>query len=436
MGERRAMLLRRLRELKEGERRRLLERSGAEVSRVYPQVEEIVARVRREGDRALRRYTKRFDGIEVDDLRVREEEFDRALETADPKVLDALEKAHENITRFHRRQKRAGWSYRAKGVRLGQVVRPIGRVGCYVPGGRAAYPSTVLMTVTPARVAGVKRIVCTTPPTRDGGANAYTLAACRVAGVEEVYKVGGAQAIAALAYGTETVPRVDKIVGPGNIYVTAAKRAVSGTVAIDNPAGPSEVLILADGTADPVHVALDMLAQAEHDPQASSVLVTTSAPLAGKVNSAITRLVHTAHKLRRRAVIRESLEKRGAILIVSRLDEGIAFMNEYAPEHLQIMTRNPRRVLARVENAGSVFLGRYTPVACGDYASGTNHVLPTGGAARAYSGLGVQDFLKSISFQEASREGLEALAEIIIPLAEVEGLYAHAESVRKRLERR
>lgn len=430
MGERRAMLLRRLRELKEGERRRLLERSGAEVSRVYPQVEEIVERVRREGDRALRRYTRKFDGVEVEDLRVREEEFARALETADPKVLDALKKAHDNIKAFHRRQMRAGWSYRAKGVRLGQVARPIGRVGCYVPGGRAAYPSTVLMTVTPARVAGVKRIVCTTPPTRDGGANAYTLAACRVAGVREVYKVGGAQAIAALAYGTETVPKVEKIVGPGNVYVTAAKRAVSGAVAIDNPAGPSEVLILADGTADPVHIALDMLAQAEHDPQASSVLVTTSAPLAAKV------LERIGKETAARGEARKSLRERGAILIVSRLEEGIAFLNEYAPEHLQIMTRNPRQVLEKVENAGSVFLGRYTPVACGDYASGTNHVLPTGGAARAYSGLGVQDFLKSISFQEASREGLEVLAEIILPLAEVEGLYAHAESVRRRLERR
>lgn len=425
--------MRRLKDLSEGERKRLLERSRAEVSRVYPQVEEIVERVKREGDRALRLYTGRFDGVEMEDFRVREEEFARALEMVDPKVLGALKRAHENIMRFHRRQKRAGWSYRVKGVRLGQVVRPIERVGCYVPGGRAAYPSTVLMTVTPARVAGVKRIVCTTPPTKEGGANAYTLAACQVAGVREVYKVGGAQAIAALAHGTETVPKVDKIVGPGNVYVTAAKRAVSGTVAIDNPAGPSEVLILADGTADPEYIALDMLAQAEHDPQASSVLVTTSAPLAGQVLERITKM-STTHRFRKEVM--ESLEKRGAVLIVSRLREGIEFLNEYAPEHLQIMTRSPRQVLAKVENAGSVFLGRYTPVACGDYASGTNHVLPTGGAARAYSGLGVQDFLKSISFQEADLEGLEALAEIIIPLAEVEGLYAHAESVRRRLERR
>jgi histidinol dehydrogenase len=408
---------------------RLFHRHPVEYRRVKGDVRGILKAVSERGDMALREFTERFDGVRVQDFRVPEDEISTAWEAAPAGVRKALEGAARNIEAFHRRQLRAEWFVEEGGVEVGQVFRPLESVGCYIPGGRASYPSTVLMTVLPARVAGVERIACVTPPDEGGRVNPTTLAACAAAGVDEVYRVGGAQAIAALAYGTPSIPRVDKIVGPGNVYVTAAKRLVSDRVAIDSPAGPSEVLILADETADPEFLALDLLAQAEHDPLAYSLLVTPSEKLAEEVLDRLSR------EPRRRREVDAALERNGAIYLVETLEEGVDFTNRIAPEHLQIVTADPGSLLARIRNAGSIFLGPYTPVACGDYASGTNHVLPTGGFARTYSGLSVWDFLKSISVQRASREGLEGLAEIILPLAEAEGLHHHGESVRRRLER-
>lgn len=410
------MLLKKLRELSEKDKKKLLSREVG-LEKVYPVVEEIIREVRARGDEALREYTARYDGVAIEDFRVPGEEFAEARKNR--KLRKALREAAGNIRLFHEHQLREAWSMEKEGATLGQVYRAIQRVGCYVPGGRAAYPSTVLMTVIPAQVAGVKEIACITPPGKDGRANSSVLLACDVLGVREVYKVGGAQGIAALAYGTESIPRVEKIIGPGNVYVTAAKLLVSHSAAIDFPAGPSEVLIIADETADPGFVALDMLAQAEHDPAARSLLVTPSESLGREVAERVKK---------------EGLDAGGmAVLIAGSLEEAIAFANTYAPEHLGIHTSHPEAVLEKVENAGSVFLGGYTPVALGDYASGTNHVLPTQGWARVYSGLGVKDFLKEISVQRFDREALKKIADVVITLAEEEGLRYHAESVRRRL---
>lgn len=414
------MLLARINELSEKERKKILER-GINPEEVYQSVKEIVNEVKNRGDKALKDFTLKFDGVELKSLRVEEDEFERVRE--DSRLLEALEKAAENIRTFHEKQLRKDWLEDRDGASLGQVFRAIKRVGCYIPGGRAAYPSTVLMTVIPAQVAGVREIVCITPPDKDGKANKAVLLACDLLGVKEVYKVGGAHGIAALAYGTESIPRVDKIVGPGNIYVTAAKLMVSDKVAIDFPAGPSEVLIIADSTANPNYIALDMLAQSEHDPLARSVLVTTSEEVASLVVKKITE--------------RLSGEEEGniSILVADSIDEAVEFANLYAPEHLEIQTSDPEDVLKRIENAGSIFLGSFTPVALGDYASGTNHVLPTQGWAKAISGLGVKDFLKEISVQRFDRSALRRIAETVITLAEKEGLRYHAESVRRRLEK-
>jgi histidinol dehydrogenase len=419
-------LFSRLSDLSGEELLRIMKRSRADLKKVIPQVEEIVRDVRERGNAALREYTKKFDGVELEDFRISAEEFKEARSNAETKVVKALKKAKENLEEFHSQQLKKDWFYKKNGARLGQIFRPIEKVGCYIPGGRAAYPSTVLMTVVPARVAGVEKVICTTPPGRDGKANQTVLVACDIAGVDEVYKVGGPQGIAAMAYGTESIPKVDKIIGPGNIYVLAAKKLVSDDVAIEFPAGPSEVLIIADSSADPTFVALDMIAQAEHDPQASSILVTPSTTLAEKVRDII-------EKEAKKPEAAESLKNNGAILITETLEDAVRFSNEYGPEHLQILTQN-NEILAKVVNAGSIFIGNYTPVACGDYASGTNHVLPTGGFARVYSGLNVYDFLKIISVQEFSEKGLKKLAETIITLAEAEGLHAHAESVRRRVK--
>ena len=423
------MLFCEIAKLTQEQKAELLRRGRADLGKAEAKVAEIIAEVRSRGDAALRELTKRFDGVEVEELRVSEEEIEEAKERVDSELMEALELARENIADFHRRQLRGDWSYTKDGITLGQVFRAIESVGCYVPGGRASYPSTVLMCAVPARVAGVRRVVVTTPPAKSGEVNPLTLAACSVAGVDEVYRVGGAQAIAALAYGTESIARVEKIVGPGNVYVTAAKRLVSGDAAIDMPAGPSEVLIIADGSADARFVALDMLAQAEHDPLASSVLVSTSQELAERVK----RVLEGEAPSRPEA--RQAIESNGAILLARDIDEAIEFANMFAPEHLEIITRDDEAVLRRIESAGSVFLGSYSPVACGDYASGTNHVLPTAGYARVYSGLSVHHFLKAISFQKLSREALERLAKAILPLARAEGLEMHARSVEERLRR-
>lgn len=405
----------------------LLSRGRYELREAEQKVKPIIERVKKEGDKALRYYTQKFDGVEVEDIRVGEEEVERAIEVLDYRLIEALEKAAENIREFHKKQIIQEFSYSKNGRELGIIIRAIPRVGCYIPGGRASYPSTVLMTTIPAKVAGVRHVVVATPPNSSGEVNPLTLAACKISGVDAVYRVGGAQAIAALAYGTESVKRVDKIVGPGNIYVTAAKRIVSQDVAIDMPAGPSEVLIIADNTAEAERIAWDMLAQAEHDPNAISLLVTTSEELAGRVGTLLEEIVP------QREEAREAINRNGVIVVAQSLEEAVEFANKFAPEHLQIVTSRDEDILKKVENAGSIFLGGYTPVACGDYASGTNHVLPTAGFARAYSGLNTLDFLKIIPWQRLSRDALERLADVIIPLAEAEGLFAHAESVKIRL---
>lgn len=316
------------------------------------------------------------------------------------------------------------------GVTAGQIIRPLDKVGCYIPGGRAAYPSSILMTVIPAKVAGVNEIICCTPPGRNGKVDDVILATAYLAGAHKVYKVGGAQAIAAMAYGTETIEPVDKIVGPGNIFVTAAKKMVYGQVDIEFPAGPSEVLIIADKTGNPHFIAMDMLAQAEHDPQSASVLVTTSPELAEKVDLIIESELPN---MKRKKIIQESLDNNGLIVLVDDINEAVDFSNDYAPEHLMIMTAQPEEIVADIENAASIFLGDLTPVAAGDYGSGTNHVLPTAFCARMYSGLSTESFLKKPTIQKITKDGLNSLKDVVIPLAEYEGLYAHAESFRRRL---
>ncbi|MDI6702808.1 histidinol dehydrogenase [Methanothermobacter wolfeii] len=411
----------------------LVERSRIDVDDVLGPVTEIIGRVRSEGDRALRELTEKFDGVSPENFLVDGEEIEAAHERLDPDVRGALEDAASNIEAFHRLQLPSGWMEEVRpGVMAGQIVRPLESAGCYIPGGRAVYPSTVLMTVIPARIAGVGRIVCCTPPGRDGSVSDAILVAADLAGADEIYRVGGAQAIAAMAYGTETIMPVDKIVGPGNIFVTAAKKLVYGDVDIDFPAGPSEVLIIADETADPDYIAYEILAQAEHDPQAASVLVTDSEGLAEDVND---RVRENIKYMERATIIEESLERYGMIVITSDLDEAVEFSNHYAPEHLVIMTASPEETLRDVRNAGSIFLGELSPVAAGDYGSGTNHVLPTAGCARMYSGLSTESFIKKPTVQKITHEGLKNIKDTVLKLAEYEGLYAHAESFRKRLER-
>ncbi len=343
-----------------------------------------------------------------------------------------MKKAANNIEKFHRAQVPEEWSIEVdEGVNAGQIIRPLEKVGCYIPGGRAVYPSTILMTVIPAKIAGVSRIICCTPPQPDGSVNDVVLAAAKVAGATEIYKVGGAQAVAAMAYGTETIPQVDKIVGPGNIFVTAAKKMVYGHVDIDFPAGPSEVLIIADETADPDYIAMDMMAQSEHDPNAASVLVTTSETVAKTVD----RIIEDQLNLMERAdIISQSLDKYGLIAVTKTIDEAIKFSNDYAPEHLIIMTHEPENILKKINNAGSIFLGKLTPVSAGDYGSGTNHVLPTSGCARMYSGLSAESFLKKPTVQKLTEKGVLNIKDMIITLAEYEGLYAHAKSFKKRAD--
>ena len=424
------MLFAELAELSREQKERLLNRrrSHAEAEAA---VRQILERVRRRGDEALLELTSELDGVELEEIRVPEEVLEEAPGTLQPEVLEALEVARAAIEDFHRKQVPEDWSCSSAGATLGMLHRPLDSVGCYVPGGRASYPSTVLMCAVPAALAGVPRIAVCTPPGRHGYPAPLTLAACRLAGVHEVYSIGGAQAVAALAYGTESVRRVEKIVGPGNIYVTLAKQLVSGEVATDMPAGPSEVLIIADASAEPELVALDMLAQAEHDPLAVCVLVSTSREVAESTLRALQEACKHAP-----SSAKEALEAGGAVLVARSIEEAVSFANRFAPEHLQIITQQDEQVLRMIRNAGSVFLGRYSPVACGDYASGTNHVLPTSGYARAYSGLSVHDFLKRITYQKLDPEGLERIARAAITLARAEGLEMHARSIEARLERR
>lgn len=415
-----------------GTMEKFLQRSQLDSSSIVDTVENIVNNVRDNGDEALRHYTEKFDKVDLKNFLIEEENLKRSTQKIDPELLASLKKAASNIEKFHQAQLPTEWSMEVdEGINAGQIVRPLERVGCYIPGGRAIYPSSILMTVIPAKVAGVEEIICCTPPGPDGTVQDMVLAAACLAGADKVYRVGGAQAIAAMAYGTETIPAVNKIVGPGNIFVTAAKKMVYGQVDIDFPAGPSEVLIIADESGNPEYIALDLLAQAEHDPQAASVLVTTSSELATIVKN---KVEENLPHMKRKKIIAESLEKNGKIIVVPTMDEAIRFSNEYAPEHLIIATREPEEVVKDIKNAGSIFLGNLTPVAAGDYGSGTNHVLPTSFCAKMYSGLSTESFLKKPTVQKLSEKGLNNLKDVVIPLAEYEGLYAHAESFKKRLE--
>lgn len=403
-------------------------RAGGVSEEIVRAVAAIVSDVRARGDRALREYTERFDGLKAEGLRMTPAETRAAAAKASAAGVEALRAAAGRIRAFHQRQREESWSYREGGVLLGQIIRPIQRVGVYVPGGKASYPSTVLMNVIPAQVAGVEEIALCVPTPR-GEVNPHVMAAVRLLGVKEVYRVGGAQAVAAMAYGTETIKKVDKIVGPGNIYVATAKRMVFGEVDIDMIAGPSEVLIIADSTAPPEFVAADLLSQAEHDELASSVLVTTSRRLALRVKEEVERQLES---LGRKDIARASIENFGAIILTGSLRRAVRIADLIAPEHLEIMTEKPEKLLPHVRNAGAVFLGRWTPESMGDYAAGPNHTLPTGGTARFFSPLGVYDFVKRSSLLSFSKRSFQGLSPVVETLAELEGLEAHGRAVALR----
>ena len=394
-------------------------------------VAQIVHDVRLEGDKAVLRYTKLIDKVDCDikDLLVTDEEFAVAEKQADPAVVESLKKAAENVRRYHEEQKPNSWmTYREHGSLLGQSLIPLDRVGIYVPGGTAAYPSSVIMNAMPAAVAGVGEIIMMVPP-KNGAINPYVLIAARLAGVQKIYKIGGAQAIAAMAFGTESIPRVDKITGPGNIFVTLAKKEVYGHVDIDMLAGPSEILIVADDSADPVYTAADMLSQAEHDPLASSIVITDSETLARQV---ALEAESQLQKLPRQEIARASIERNGLIVIADDMAQALRFANTSAPEHLELLTREPFKLLPEIRHAGAVFLGAYSPEPLGDYFAGPNHVLPTGGTARYYSVLNVETFMKRTSLISYSQEALADVSDDIIRLAETEGLEAHANAIRLR----
>ncbi|MFA5364328.1 MAG: histidinol dehydrogenase [Candidatus Bathyarchaeia archaeon] len=410
----------------------ILNRGKSDISAISASVKEIVDDVKQNGDKALVEYTQKFDNVTLkpSTIRVTPEEIKAAYKKLTKKQVNALKKAATNIAAFHKQQLKTRWTMQiAKGVTAGQVIRPISSVGVYAPGGKASYPSSVLMCAIPAKVAGVETVVVCSPPTSGGDISAALLVAADVAGVDAVYRVGGAQAVAAMSYGTGTVQKVDKIVGPGNVYVTAAKLQVNTDVAIDIPAGPSEVLVIADETADAACVASDLLAQAEHDPQAWAVLVTSSEPLAKKVNLELEKQVKS---LSRTQIIASSLQKGGLIVTVKDIEEAIELTNLIAPEHLQIQTKNPDKVLDKIKNAGAIFLGRYSPVAFGDYSAGLNHVLPTAGYAKIYSGLSSYDFIKTMNYLQCTKEGYENLQDTAVTIAEMEGFDAHAKSVKIR----
>lgn len=397
-------------------------------------VQAIVDDVKDRGDMALFEYTKKFDKADLDpgNIRVTEAEIQEAMDQVDPGLLEVMRKSMEHIRQYHEKQKRNSWfDAQADGTILGQKMTALESVGVYVPGGKAAYPSSVLMNIIPAEVAGVKRIVMVTPPGRDGKVNPVTLTAARLAGATEVYKAGGAQAVAALAFGTESIPRVNKIVGPGNIFVALAKKAVYGHVSIDSIAGPSEILVIADKDANPRYVAADLLSQAEHDELASSILVTTSMELAEKVSDEVDGFLKV---LSRSDIISKSLDNYGYILVADSMEKAVETANAIAPEHLEIITRNPFEVMTKIQNAGAIFIGEYSSEPLGDYYAGPNHILPTNGTAKFFSPLGVDDFVKKSSIIYYSREALLKAHKEIEAFAESEGLTAHANSIRVRFE--
>ena len=413
----------------------LLKRSPNNYDNFADSVNAILANVKENGDKALFQYTKDFDKADINasNIKVTEEEIKEAYDRLEnPELVQVIRRSLKNIKEYHEKQKQYSWfDSKPDSSILGQKVTPLSRVGVYVPGGKAAYPSSVLMNVIPAKVAGVEQIVMVTPPGKDGKVNPNTLVAANEAGVDVIYKVGGAQAIAALAYGTESIAKVDKIVGPGNIYVALAKKAVFGYVSIDSVAGPSEILVLADETANPRYVAADLLSQAEHDELASAILVTTSEELANKVSEYVDMFVS---KLKRKEILQKSLDNYGYILVTDTMQAAIDTANDIASEHLEIVTKNPFDTMTRIKNAGAIFLGENSSEPLGDYFAGPNHVLPTNGTAKFFSPLSVDDFIKKSSIISYSREALEPLSEDIQKFAKAEGLTAHANSIRVRFE--
>jgi histidinol dehydrogenase len=415
----------------------LLKRSPNNYDSYASTVNEIVNNVRENGDKAVAEYTLKFDKVELnaDTILVTREEIEEAykyVEENDEGLVDVIKASAKNVRDYHMMQKQYSWfDSKPDGTMLGQKITPIEKAGVYVPGGKAAYPSSVLMNIIPAKVAGVEKIVMVTPPGKDGKVNPGTLVAADIAGVDEIYKVGGAQAIAALAFGTETIPKVDKIVGPGNIFVALAKKAVFGFVSIDSIAGPSEILVLADETANPRFVAADLLSQAEHDEMASAILVTTSQELANKVSEEVANFVKV---LSRKEILEKSLENYGYILVTDSMKDAIDVANEIASEHLEIVTKNPFDTMTRIKNAGAIFLGEYSSEPLGDYFAGPNHVLPTNGTAKFFSPLGVDDFIKKSSIISYSREALEKIHKDIEHFATSEQLTAHANSIKVRFE--
>ena len=410
----------------------LLKRSPNHYGEFIDRVNDIINNVRSNGDAAIFDYTKRFDGADINasNILVTKEEIEEAYTKVDPELIDVIRKALVNIREYHEKQRQYSWfDSKPNGTMLGQKVTPLATTGVYVPGGKAVYPSSVLMNVIPAKVAGVGKIVMVTPPGKDGKVNPNTLVAANEAGADEIYKVGGAQAIAALAFGTESIPKVDKIVGPGNIYVALAKKAVYGYVSIDSIAGPSEILVLADETANPRYVAADLLSQAEHDELASAILVTTSKELAEAVSVEVDQFIA---ELSRKEIMSKSIENYGYILVAETMQDAIDAANEIASEHLEIMTKNPFEVMTKIQNAGAIFIGEYSSEPLGDYFAGPNHILPTNGTAKFFGPLSVDDFVKKSSIIYYSREALEPIHEDIIKFATSEQLTAHANSIKVR----
>ena len=409
-------------------------RTITQLEEVKDDVLKIIKEVKLNGDKAVIKFIKKFDQVELkaSEFQVSEVEINNAYNNIGAKLLDSLNHAKTNLIKFHQAQKREEWTIEIeKGVKAGQVYRPIETVGIYVPGGRAAYPSTVLMAATPARVAGVKNIIMCTPPQKDKSVSPAILVAAKEFGIDKIFKVGGAQAIAAMAYGTKTIPKVQKVVGPGNKWVNAAKQILSNDIAIDTPAGPSEILIIADENTDYKAVIVDLLSQVEHDPDNIGVLVSDSLELIEKVNNNIDYYINES---KRKEIIEAALKNNSLIVKAKNMDDCIRICNIIAPEHLEIVTKEPKKILNKINNAGAIFLGINTPVPLGDYSAGTNHILPTGGNAKKYSGLNVYDFLKIINILECDKEGLKSISSSAITMAEFEGLHAHKKSIEYRLK--
>lgn len=412
----------------------LLKRSPNHYSEYENTVNEILENVRKDRDRAVFAYTMKFDGfaLNAENILVKKEEIEEAYDTLDENLIQVFRHSAENIRAFHQKQVRSSWfDTKEDGSLLGMKFTPVARAGVYVPGGKAAYPSSVLMNVIPAKVAGVEEIIMTTPPGKDGRVNPGTLVAADIAGVDKIYKAGGAQAVAAMAFGTESIPKVDKLTGPGNIFVALAKKAVYGYVGIDSVAGPSEILVLADETANPKYVAADLLSQAEHDELASAILITTSAELARQVSAQVDLFTE---QLSRKEIIRKSLDNYGYILVAEKMQDAIDTANEIASEHLEILTANPYEVMTKIRNAGAIFLGEYSSEPLGDYFAGPNHILPTNGTAKFFSPLNVEDFMKKTSIISYSAESLKKVHKEIETFAESEGLTAHANSIKVRFQ--